>query len=280
MIEKSLIDAALKAVFAAGKEILDVYSRPVEVSYKEDRSPLTEADRRAHLKIVEILEHACPDIPLLSEEGVHLSFDERSLWNRYWLIDPLDGTKEFIKRNGEFTVNIALIEKREEAFVPVIGLVYVPVSDLLYLGVSGRGAFRLEDAGESGITDAARIEERAKRLTADGVVSSGIRAVVSRSHGSPETEALLERLKERYGRVERISSGSSIKLCLVADGSADIYPRFAPTMEWDTAAGDAVCRAAGCMVTEADGKTPLQYNKEDLHNPWFMVFHKQLKDNF
>jgi len=279
------IETALHAVLQAGREILRVYeSEDFDVSRKEDNSPLTLADRRAH----EVIEAALVStgIPRLSEEGADIPVDERQRWPRYWLIDPLDGTKEFIKRNGEFTVNIALMGPLNEdepgaGYRPLAGVVYLPVQDLLYLGLEGRGAWKIPEASrlaEGGDVEGLfweKIEARGQRLPLSGLPSSieerPVAVVVSRSHNSPESEALVVELERRFGPVERVSSGSSIKLCLVAEGSADVYPRFAPTMEWDTAAGDSVCRAAGCSVTQRDETTPLFYNKTNLLNPWFLI---------
>jgi 3'(2'), 5'-bisphosphate nucleotidase len=278
------LNYALHAALRAGREILTVYdSEDFNVEQKADNSPLTLADRRAHAAIEAALTES--GIPLLSEEGADIDYAERRRWQRYWLIDPLDGTKEFIKRNGEFTVNIALMEHRREEgaerWIPVLGTVYVPAKDLLYAGAFDKGAFKLEQAKAtlSSAGDAAELlQQNGGRLAGRPAdEKKQIAAVVSRSHGSEETEAFVEQLRRRYGEIERVSSGSSIKLCLVAEGAADAYPRFAPTMEWDTAAGDAVCRAAGCRVTERDGAAPLAYNKEDLHNPWFLVLGRRIE---
>jgi len=328
-INFTYLDIALDAAVKAGAEILKVYgSDDFDVERKEDNSPLTRADRRSHDVIEDQLRRT--GIPVLSEEGVEIPYQERSGWERYWLVDPLDGTKEFIKRNGEFTVNIALMVRnhtgtgpqnqigdqsvnrteqksvnrasdcREDrgvdpgedrckdrtaeqpsyeirsqaAYFPVAGIVYVPVKDLLYFGYTSAGerkAWKLARAAELGMVSCEQIAAHGRSL---GAVVDGeypMTAIVSRSHNTSESEELLTRLETAYGDVRRISSGSSIKLCLVAEGAADIYPRFAPTMEWDTAAGDAVCRAAGCRVTEKNAVTPLNYNKKDLHNPWFLV---------
>jgi 3'(2'), 5'-bisphosphate nucleotidase len=276
--------AAIQAALVAGIEIMQIYAGPVDVEYKGDSSPLTEADRRAHRVIVQILGSLDKPLPILSEEGNEIPFQTRREWKRYWLIDPLDGTKEFIKKNGEFTVNIALMEQREAAWTPVVGVVYLPAKDILYVGIEGAGAVKLTDATRH--IPAKRSTNILAKTSVDELFSAGqrlpacssdpdiLRVVASRSHGSKETESLIAELGRNYKKVERVSSGSSIKLCLVAEGAADVYPRFAPTMEWDTAAGDGVCRAAGALVTGQDGKHPLVYNKEDLHNPWFLVFRK------
>jgi 3'(2'), 5'-bisphosphate nucleotidase len=300
------INTALQAALAAGREILDVYgSDDFEVEKKGDDSPLTLADRRAHAAIVERLKET--GLPILSEEEADIPIEERGAWDEYWLVDPLDGTKEFIKRNGEFTVNIALMRRRNEpergaaaaerdaadtaeaasapdaassvdgSHAPAVGLVYVPVKDELYLGIEGRGAWKIEGAAaDGGIESVEQAARQGRRLPVQDPLARGFAAVISRSHNSPESDALLERLEAEHGPVARVSSGSSIKLCLVAEGRADVYPRFAPTMEWDTAAGDGVCRAAGCRVTRKDERTPLSYNKADVLNPWFVVMGPRL----
>jgi len=274
------IESAYRAALLAGEVILKVYgSDDFDVQRKDDNSPLTRADRRAH-EIIEAELHST-GLPMLSEEGAHTPIAERRQWSLYWLVDPLDGTKEFIKRNGEFTVNIALmaqVERGEDRpaghrgnevyHEPVAGVVYVPVKDLAYVGMHGQGARKIENASN---TPFAGIKKTGLGLPLGDPGSRPFAAVMSRSHNSPETEACVAELETSFGPAKRVTSGSSIKLCLVAEGAADVYPRFAPTMEWDTAAGDAVCRAAGCTVTEQDGTTPLRYNKEDLHNPWFLV---------
>ena len=276
---EALLPMAYRAALQAGAEILEVYeSDDFSVERKDDNSPLTRADRRAH----EVIEAALAEtgVPLLSEEGADIPAAERQQWELYWLIDPLDGTKEFIKRNGEFTVNIALMAPADQTglavgYVPVAGVVYLPVKDVAYVGVQGRGAWKIEGAaakaGAATEENLTVIENVGQKLPAQDPFARPFSAVMSRSHNSPETEAYVAELEQKFGPAERVSSGSSIKLCLVAEGTADVYPRFAPTMEWDTAAGDAVCRAAGCRVTEKDGTTPLRYNKSDMLNPWFLV---------
>ncbi len=256
-------DNVTQAVLEAGKAVLDVYGTDFTVVSKEDCSPLTEADRRAH----EILSAALKEYyPVLSEERDTIPYSTRRNWNMYWLIDPLDGTKEFVKRNGEFTVNVALIENG----VPVAGWVYAPVKDLLYVGMQEKGAWRVEKALRGYGLGAAK-----KPLP----LAEGLRPftlVASRSHLNEATAEYIAELEREHPDAERISAGSSLKLCMVAEGSADIYPRFAPTMEWDTAAADAVCRAAGCSVLQWSGEKdrpdgPLVYNKENMLNPWFLV---------
>jgi 3'(2'), 5'-bisphosphate nucleotidase len=246
------MDLAEKAAIQGGKEILDVYhSDNFEVEKKGDQSPLTLADRKAHLAIMEVLEVS--GIPVLSEEGKEIPYEERKNWKRLWIVDPLDGTKEFIKRNGEFTVNIALIDNG----IPLLGVIYVPVKNELYSGASGMGARKVQN-GES---IAIPIVQKARKY----------RAVGSRSHMSPETQDFLENLKKEHGEVEIVSMGSSLKICLVAEGTADVYPRFAPTMEWDTAAGHAIAKAAGKSLIDVKTNEEMVYNRKDLLNNWFVV---------
>ena len=235
---------------AAGSRILDIYERGFTVEAKADKSPLTEADRAAHELIVARLPELAGDIPVLSEESAASEYDKRASWKRFWLVDPLDGTKEFINRNGEFTVNIALIDNGR----PVLGVVYVPVLAQTYFACLGQGAFK-----QKGQNAAQPI--RVRRYGGSRPI-----VVASRSHAGKETEAMLKSLGEH----DVVSMGSSLKFCLVAEGTADIYPRLGPTMEWDTAAAQCVVEAAGGRVTDLD-RQPLAYNKRSLLNPWFLV---------
>ena len=261
-----MIEQAIKGAYQGGLEILKVYGTEFSVDVKEDKSPLTEADRKAHNKIMEFLEGT--GIPVLSEEGKDIPYGERKSWTEFWLVDPLDGTKEFVKRNGEFTVNIALIRNG----VPVSGVIYVPVKDEMYLGIEGKGAFKIDGYSKvhASHTDLDNLLSQGDKLPKEKKGST-FSMVGSRSHMSDETLEYFEKMKQQHGDVEMVSMGSSLKLCLVAEGVADVYPRFAPTMEWDTGAGDAIARNAGCVVTEKDEVTPLRYNKENLLNPWFIV---------
>ncbi len=261
-----MIEKAIKGAYEGGLEILEVYGTEFTVDVKEDKSPLTEADRRAHNKIMEYLEDT--GIPILSEEGKHLSYEDRKGWGQFWLVDPLDGTKEFVKRNGEFTVNIALIENG----VPISGIIYVPVKDEMYIGIKGKGAVKIDNYSKhhTSHTDLDDLLSRGDKLPKESDRKTFM-MVGSRSHMSDDTMAYMERMKAEHGEVEIVSMGSSLKLCLVAEGVADVYPRFAPTMEWDTGAGQAIALNAGCTVTEKDEVTPLRYNKENLLNPWFIV---------
>jgi 3'(2'), 5'-bisphosphate nucleotidase len=235
----------------AGAAIMEIYAGEFNVALKGDSSPLTCADRAAHEIIVKGLNRSFPEVPVLSEEGKSIPYEDRCLWPRFWLVDPLDGTKEFIKRNGEFTVNIALIENGHA----VAGVVYVPAQRKTYLGVRGRGAW-LRDGEQGPVAIKVRTANPAAGLT----------VVMSRSHPSPELAAYLQDIMV----AEALPVGSSLKLCVVAEGRADLYPRLGPTMEWDTAAGHAVVEAAGGTVTTLDGQ-PLRYNKENLLNPYFVV---------
>lgn len=258
-----LLKISVEAAIKAGKEILEVYKNEFEVETKTDNSPLTEADKRSHLAIKDIL--APLNIDMLSEEGKLLTYDERKDWKKFWLIDPLDGTKEFIKRNGEFTVNIALVENG----YPVAGVVHVPVTGRTYYGSANEGsfAFTYDSDADKSIEDYMNGAEKLPDAKAPDVYT----VVASRSHNTAETENFIEERRQQYGQVDCISSGSSIKLCLVAEGKANVYPRLAPTMEWDTAAGHAVAKFAGCNVYDYTTGKELQYNKENLLNPWFVV---------
>ncbi len=236
----------------AGKEILRIYDTEFEVESKSDASPLTAADMASHKVITARLAQLTPDIPVLSEESAEeVPWEERAAWNRYWLVDPLDGTKEFVKRNGEFTVNIALIEDQK----PVMGVVHVPVQGHTYLGDINHGAHKRVDG------KLAVISTRPTPTDGPLVVSR------SRSHPSAELEAYLE----RFGQTETVPLGSSLKFCRLAEGLIDLYPRLGPTSEWDTGAAQAVVEAAGGVVVNTDG-SPLRYNtKSSLLNPYFLV---------
>jgi 3'(2'), 5'-bisphosphate nucleotidase len=237
---------------SAGRAILKVYHQDFAVEHKDDSSPLTAADLASHRTIVQRLSEIDPDTPILSEEGADIPFATRRQWARYWLIDPLDGTREFVKRNGEFTVNIALIEHGQ----PVLGVVHVPVSGVSYVGRVGEGAWKIEGDGEP-----TPIRVAARR-------AHPVRVAGSRSHAGDS----LKRFLAGLGEHRIVSMGSSLKLCLVAEGAADVYPRLGPTSEWDTAAAQAVVEAAGGLVTDTELR-PLRYNtKDSLLNPHFLVF--------
>ena len=243
---------------AAGRAILEIYQKDFDVQHKDDQSPLTEADLAAHRLIVAELEKLQPKLPVLSEESASIDFEERRRWLRYWLVDPLDGTREFVKRNGEFTVNIALIESGQAR----CGVVHVPVHGITYFGCAGEGAFRRNSDGSTETISVAQQRKHPLRIAG------------SRSHAGDS----LQRFLNKVGPHEIVSMGSSLKLCLVAEGHADIYPRLGPTSEWDTAAAQAVVEAAGGKVTGLDMK-PLKYNtKDSLLNPHFLVFGDDRED--
>jgi len=254
----ALLEPVVELARVAGDRILEIYNSDFEVEEKADNSPLTAADMASHHAIVAGLEALTPEIPVLSEESASLPFDQRSGWQTYWLVDPLDGTREFVKRNGEFTVNIALIDSG----VPVIGVVHVPVSGVTYSACRGRGAFRQEPGGEP------------RTITVRKLGDGPVMVVGSRSHRGDS----LNRFLEKLGAHEMVGMGSSLKLCLVAEGAADIYPRLGPTSEWDTAAAQCVVEQAGGVVTDTDMR-PLRYNtKDSLLNPHFLVFGDASRD--
>ncbi len=239
----------------AGEAIMNIYTRDFNVEYKSDDSPLTEADIRSNEIICSALAEHYPEIPVLSEENKEVPYKERKNWESYWCIDPIDGTKEFIKKNGEFTVNIALIHRN----TPVLGVVYAPALGDLYKAKVGEGAFK---------------NNRPLPLERNPAPQKLLRVVASKSHLSEETQEFIDRLSESTERIKQVSKGSSLKLVMVAEGSADIYPRLSPTMEWDTAAADAIVRVAGKMsyrYDEGEASEPLTYNKENLINPWLVV---------
>ncbi len=256
--ESLLIEASLKA----GEEIMKVYARDFDVETKEDSSPLTEADKNSHLAIMAYLEKT--GLPILSEEGKRLDFEERKNWNQFWLVDPLDGTKEFVKKNGEFTVNIALIENG----LPVYGIIYAPVFKKLFVGNVGTEAWIAEN-----VETASSVESILSNKVSipKSKPATPYIVVASRSHFSPETQSYVNELKKTKGEIDFASMGSSLKICLVAEGTADIYPRFGPTMEWDTGAGHAIAKAAGKMVIDHNTGAEMRYNKENLLNNWFIV---------
>ena len=237
----------------AAEAILEVYqSAEFRVDLKEDFSPLTQADLASHRHIVAGLERLVPELPVLSEESQGITYDERRHWDTFWLVDPLDGTKEFLRRNGEFTINIALIRGHRA----VLGVVHLPVSGQTYWAAEGEGAFRSANGDTV-------------RLQAAQTIGQPVKVVASRSHASTPTVQFLDRLAREHD-LAVVSRGSALKLCMVAEGEADLYPRLAPTMEWDTAAAQCVVEQAGGRVTTL-GNEPLRYNKEDLLNPFFMV---------
>ncbi|ESP91934.1 3'(2'),5'-bisphosphate nucleotidase CysQ [Pseudoalteromonas luteoviolacea] len=251
MNDTDLLEELVELARLAGDEIMQIYAKDFAIEFKNDDSPVTEADLAANRVITAGLQRLTPEIPILSEESADISWQERQTWQRYWLVDPIDGTKEFIKKNGEFTVNIALIEQG----TPTMGVVYAPALNICYLAAQSIGAFRE--------CDEARIELKVTQKAQQGT----IKVVGSRSHPSAELADYLA----QFDDVEMVPKGSSLKLCLVAEGEADVYPRLGPTSEWDTGAGHAVAKIAGATVTQIDG-SPLTYNqKESYLNPYFVV---------
>ena len=260
---KQLLNTAITAALEAGKAILEIYhSGDFGIEIKVDNSPLTKADKASHNVIMSFLTKT--NIPVLSEEGRDISYEERKGWKLLWIVDPIDGTKEFIKRNGEFTVNIALIENQK----PILGVIFVPAKDELYFSSKHIGAFKVKVDLESFDSDA--LVEKASKIpfNRDDKTFS---VVASRSHMSVDTERYVQKMRDIHGKVNLISKGSSLKLCMVAEGTADCYPRFAPTMEWDTAAGQAICVNAGYKVIDYFTKSEMIYNKSKLLNNWFLV---------
>jgi 3'(2'), 5'-bisphosphate nucleotidase len=279
MQRDELLWTTVKAAIAAGAATLEVYASEHRVDYKDDRSPLTLADTRSHEIIVGFLKTT--GIPVLSEEGKQIPYAERRRWQRLWVVDPLDGTKEFIKRLGEFTVNIALVEDHR----PTLAAIFVPVKNILYYGRLEDGSYRLDDnrrlaelARADAGGDAARaitdLKAASQRLPIDREPHTPFAIVGSRSHATPELHEYVEQKRRELGEVSFLSAGSSLKYCLVAEGGADVYPRLGPTMEWDTAAGQLIAEAAGATLTRWDTGGPMIYNKEDLLNPWHVVTRK------
>lgn len=258
-----LINRAIIAALLAGTKIREVYYSPdFGVQIKDDQTPVTLADHRAHNEISKKLDDT--GLPILSEEGILINYSERKNWDLFWLVDPLDGTKEFIKRNDEFTVNIALIQKNE----PIAGIVYAPISGELYVGILGIGAFKLCNPTE---------ECTFQTLQLSGIklpeqtTPNEFSVTISRSHTNSETEAYIEKLQKERGPIRVIAKGSSLKMCMIAEGKATIYPKLGKTMEWDTAAAHAILKAAGKNIFLPDLKTELIYNKENLQNPHFIA---------
>nr|WP_208022379.1 3'(2'),5'-bisphosphate nucleotidase CysQ [Aestuariicella hydrocarbonica] len=256
-----MLNEVIELCRQAGDAILEVYQRTdsLDIHTKADHSPLTAADLAAHRVLASALPPLLDGVPVLSEEGELPDFSARRHWNRYWLVDPLDGTKEFINRNGEFTVNVALIERGE----PVLGVVHVPVLGVTYAGEKGKGAVKIANGTRSAIAT--------RRIHQVQQAGQPLAVVASRRHGTDAVDDLLARIRSQLGPIESKSMGSSLKLCLIAEGAADFYPRLAPTCEWDTAAAQAVVEAAGGVVLDAQLKG-LRYNQKDsLLNPFFYV---------
>lgn len=260
-----LMENAITAALSAGTQIMNIYTDPAadfDIQTKKDNTPLTRADRAAHRTIVNILEKTHIDI--LSEEGTHDTYPHRQHLTHLWIVDPLDGTKEFIKRNGEFTVNIALIQHR----TPILGVVYAPARHTLWFARQDQGSFLVDVPNDC--TQAHRLPA-SRKLPLPTTTPRPYTVVCSRSHIDPQTQQYIQNLRQQHPDLTTLSCGSSLKICRVAEGTADIYPRFGPTMEWDTAAAHAVALYAGRNILDAQTLTPLIYNKPDLHNPHFIV---------
>jgi 3'(2'), 5'-bisphosphate nucleotidase len=284
----ALLPRVLLTAKKAGEEILRIYQGTVQVTLKDDQSPLTEADKASHTIIARELSQtafsASPDkpstcLPVLSEEGKNIRYSERHAWEYFWLVDPLDGTKEFIKKNGEFTVNIALIHRTK----PVLGVIYIPVTGVYYFAAQGFGSYIMQhdDAlnepaktAEDGLKTILTHSRRLPLNAPEDDASKHRKLVIagSRSHATPELVDFVNKMKKTHGEVEFVPAGSSLKFCLVAEGRADVYPRLGPTMEWDTAAGQIIVEEAGGSVQWKDASEPLKYNKENLLNPWFLAY--------
>ncbi|MDX1919069.1 MAG: 3'(2'),5'-bisphosphate nucleotidase CysQ [Candidatus Caenarcaniphilales bacterium] len=251
-------DALNQIAYQAGEAIMKIYEGDkagFEVEYKDDRSPLTIADRLSHELIEAGLKKLHPEIPVLSEESDHVAYTIRRSWSKLWLVDPLDGTKQFVARQGEFTVNIALIEENK----PVLGIIYSPTTQALYYAAKEKGAYRVLGDGEP------------ERLPSKHTPLPGeLKVIGSRSHVSAEFEAFVNEQREKYESLELVNIGSSLKFCLIAEGKADIYPRFGPTMEWDTAAAQIIVQECGRNIYHAETGNELTYNKENLLNPGFI----------
>lgn len=256
-----LLQTAVKAAVEAGAAIMNIYEQDFDVITKDDSSPLTQADQDANTIINKYLVET--DIPIISEENKLIEYEQRKQWTHCWIVDPLDGTKEFVKRNGEFTVNIALVAYGK----PVLGVIYVPCYNILYFAdVETAKAYKTTlDSHHVSLQQMKDAPEIAPSVDAEV-----LRIVGSRSHLNDETKEFIDGLVTEKNK-EIVSKGSSLKFCLVAEGAADVYPRFAPTMEWDTAAGQAICEAVGVQVVALPANSPLLYNKENLLNPWFLV---------
>ena len=257
-----LLIKAINASIEGGHAIMEVYASNFLVEHKDNKSPLTLADKNCNTVIEQHL--LGTSIPFLSEEGEKIAYEERKHWEYSWLVDPLDGTKEFVKRNGEFTVNIALIHNGN----PIMGVIYVPVKEELYFAMEGLGSYKIKQS--EAIDSFDKLIESAYKLPIDCKRENYV-IVGSRSHMSTETEVFFEEIKKEHGNVEVMAVGSSLKFCMMAEGKADAYPRYAPTMEWDTGAGHAIAKYAGFSIKQYNSSEDVVYNKEDLLNPWLLV---------
>jgi 3'(2'), 5'-bisphosphate nucleotidase len=255
-----MIKQVMEIARKAGDVILDIYQKDFTVEYKDDKSPLTEADKLSNEVIIAGLKELTPDISIISEENKLTDYSIRKNWDQCWLVDPIDGTKEFIKKNGEFTVNIAMIQQGE----PVLSVLFVPAQDKMYHAEKDKGAFLVEQHKERKLN--------IRNLAVDGI----LKIVGSRSHQTPALLEYVEQQKQYFSNVEFVAAGSSIKFCLIAEGKADVYPRLGPTMEWDTAAGQLIATEAGAQVLIWNTLLSLTYNRENLLNPDFIVKHPDL----
>ncbi|HAE14791.1 MAG: 3'(2'),5'-bisphosphate nucleotidase CysQ [Chitinophagales bacterium] len=256
MLDKIQLQEIIDIAEEAGKAIMEIYSTDdFAVVDKSDNSPLTKADKASNEVIIRRLQSSYPEIPIISEENKEVPYADRKDWTWFWLVDPLDGTKEFIKKNGEFTVNIALVHDGR----PVLGVVGIPARNEMYYAVQGQGAWKIDEEGNK------------HRLQVNEPSAERIALIGSRSHPSPEFDAYLKDMESKYAQVDFVPAGSSLKFCLVAEGKADVYPRLGPTMEWDTGAGHAVVLEAGARVRIHGASEDLSYNKENLLNPFFIV---------
>ncbi|QQR98118.1 MAG: 3'(2'),5'-bisphosphate nucleotidase CysQ [Sphingobacteriales bacterium] len=249
-----MINEIIQIAQKAGDAILEIYNKDFNVEYKDDKSPLTDADKVSNEIITEALQKLTPQIPIISEENKLLDYQIRKDWTKCWLVDPIDGTKEFIKKNGEFTVNIALIENG----IPILSAVGVPAQNIIYYAEKNKGTYKIYN-------------ETTIKLEKTPIENNTIRIVGSRSHQTPELLAYVDEQKEKYANVEFVAAGSSLKFCLIAEGKADVYPRLGPTMEWDTAAGHLIATESGSDVLVWNSDEKLSYNKENLLNPFFIV---------
>jgi 3'(2'), 5'-bisphosphate nucleotidase len=259
------LEIAIRAAITAGEEILKIYKKDFKIEFKDDKSPLTEADLASNKIIMDKLKQT--EIPIISEENKQIDYEVRKSWDQCWIVDPIDGTKEFIKKNGEFTVNIALVEKG----VTKLGVIYVPVSKELYYTNSNKTkSYKTIISNEDKSFEKLLFKET-DIIQPKALDLSKIKVVGSRSHMNEETLKYFENLKKQFQEVEIVSKGSSLKFCLVAEGKADVYPRFAPTMEWDTAAGQAICESVGLKVMDQSTQKPMLYNRKNLLNNYFLV---------
>ncbi|MCO5247639.1 MAG: 3'(2'),5'-bisphosphate nucleotidase CysQ [Chitinophagales bacterium] len=256
------IEFLIQISIEAGNAIMKVYDREFKIETKDDKSPLTEADLLSNEIITKALKKKYLQIPIISEENKLIDFSVRKSWDWCWLVDPIDGTKEFIKRNGEFTVNIALVHQQEV----VAGVVYVPAQEKVFYAIKGQGAFLKEDS-----KDIKQLKIR--KIAEDGI----LRVVASRSHKSAAVDDYVKGIEKKYHNIDFVAAGSSLKFCLLAEGQADVYPRLAPTMEWDTAAGHIVAKEAGAVIIDNETQEELKYNKENLLNPFFVVKHPEFE---